>query len=369
MDAELRRVFFHLLQTGLWGQMKLSRNIILNAEDWQKIYQQAITHTVEGIIYDSFSFLSDQQLPPPKLRLKWAVRVDQIERNNAKMNQVIGDQYQEFRNNGLYPILQKGQGVAQAYRLPNHRVCGDIDWYFENDGYKAARSFIKQKSISVQDTKGYSLNYAFNDQFVEHHSQLFDIRNPFKQHFLKTLENKYRDRYDTLKLGSLNIHLLAPEIQLLQVTAHILKHLISFGMGLRQFCDVANLYIFYFGKIDCQALKNIYKEAGILKWIHVLHQVLVDEIGLPKEYLPFEVPTDTTSDWMLEEIWHGGNFGYYDERYIDGKIIKAISVHPSGGKRLWHNFKRYFRYAPHEVLFFPIMHLYGKIFGIDRDSV
>ncbi|WP_286727490.1 MULTISPECIES: nucleotidyltransferase family protein [Sphingobacterium] len=146
MNHQLRNIFFQLLRIGLWGRGQLSEEPI-TAEDWNIIRKYAINNTVEGIIYDSFPFLEEDQLPPQAVRLKWAVRMDQIERHNEKMNQVIAEQFVLFSDNGIQPILQKGQGVASYYRIPNHRISGDIDWCFEGDGCKKARNFSKNNYI------------------------------------------------------------------------------------------------------------------------------------------------------------------------------------------------------------------------------
>src|SRR5690606_34261934 len=91
MNDRIRDIFFQLLRIGLWGEGKLILHKPMDVEDWNTVRKYAINHTVEGIIYDSFSFLKEDQLPPQGLRLKWAVRVDQIERHNAKMNSVIAE--------------------------------------------------------------------------------------------------------------------------------------------------------------------------------------------------------------------------------------------------------------------------------------
>lgn len=367
MDIQLRDIFFQLLRIGLWGQGDLSTSKQLKEREWSQIFAWAIPHTVEGIIFDSFAFLNEDQLPPQSLRLKWAVRVDQIERHNIQMNKVIASQYKAFTRLGIQPILQKGQGVAQFYLNPLHRICGDIDWNFEGNGYSIARNYIKEKGISVEDTKSFSLHYNYNNQFIEHHKQLFDLRNPLIQPYLHSISKSYREEQGVLKIEDVKVRILAPELQLFQVNSHILKHLITFGMGLRQFCDSARLYAHSSNQIDAEALKKIYQKTGILKWTHLLHQILVDYIGLPKSHLPFAYPEQTDSAWMLEEIWYGGNFGYHDERYAQGKVNSTVSVHPDGAKRLWRNFKRYLPYAPQEAIFFPIMHFYSKFLGIDRD--
>lgn len=367
MNDRLRDVFFQLLRIGLWNRGNLMNDITLNESEWSRIYSWAASHTVEGIIYDSFSLLKENQLPPTSLKLKWAARIDQIERHNVQMNEVIASQFASFTAMGLRPVLQKGQGVAQFYNKPLHRICGDIDWHFEDDGYAKARKYIKEKCNSVKDTKSFSLHYSWNGQFIEHHKQLFDLRNPIIQPYLRKVAKEYRHKQEALNIHGIQVRILAPELQIFQVNAHILKHMITFGMGLRQFCDSCRLYAHYKDNLDAEALKDIYRKTGMLKWTHLLHQILVNYLGLSNSQLPFPYPQGTNSEWMLEEIWHGGNFGYYDGRYADGKINTSVSVHPDGGKRLWGNFKRYFPYAPQETIFFPIMHFYSKFFGIDRD--
>ncbi|MEN5058268.1 nucleotidyltransferase family protein [Sphingobacterium kitahiroshimense] len=367
MANKLRDIFLQLLRIGLWQKGKLVIDHELSSEDWAKIYQTAITHTVEGVIYDSLSFLNEKQLPPKLLRQKWAIRIDQIERYNKKLNHVISDQYQLFAQLGIYPILQKGQGVASCYINPEHRVSGDIDWYFKDKDYLIIRKLLQQKNHPFNDTAGFSLDYFWKGIPVEHHKMLFDIRSPFKYKYLKDIEKDHQNRYQDFLVNDTKIKLLAPELQIVQVTTHILKHMISFGIGFRQICDIARLYANYKDMIDGMLLQEIFKKIGILKWVQILHHLLENNIGLKKGNLPFNYPGDIHSDWLLTEIWHGGNFGYHDDRFIDGKINTKVSVHPDGSKRLWKNFKRYLPYAPQEAIFFPIIHLYSKFLGKDRD--
>lgn len=367
MDNQLKDIFFQLLRIGLWGEGKLTLKRQMDIDDWNTIRKFAANHTVEGIIYDSFPFLEENQLPPQSLRLKWAVRMDQIERHNEKMNQVIAELFNIFSDLGIRPILQKGQGVAAYYRNPSHRISGDIDWCFEADGYAKARNFLKDKHPNFQDTAGFSLDYDWRGIHIEHHKKIFDLRSPLKKGFLKKILKNYQDKQESVYINGVPIRLLAPELQLFQVNVHILKHLITYGIGLRQFCDSARLYYAVASKIDPAALQQIYKQAGILKWTHLLHKLLVDYLGLPKAALPFQYQEDIAVDWMFDEVWHSGNFGFHDERFENGKIIPVLSVHPDATKRLWNSFKKYVSYAPQEAIAFPVVHLYSKFLGKDND--
>jgi hypothetical protein len=366
MNNQLKDIFFQLLRIGLWGEGKLSLPQPLTLNDWTTIRKYAANHTVEGIIYDSFPFLEEHQLPPQSLRMKWAVRMDQIERHNAKMNEVIAEQFALFSEHGIRPILQKGQGVASYYRIPSHRISGDIDWCFESDGYVQARNFLKKNHPSFQDTAGFSLDYHWKGIHIEHHKRIFDFRSPLVKRYLNKLLENYKDHQETVVVNGVPIRLLAPELQLLQVNIHILKHLITYGIGLRQFCDSARLYYSVSSQIDPLALKQIYQKTGILKWIHLLHLILVEYLGLPKSSIPFAYPENLYADWMLDEVWSSGNFGFHDARYDESKKSSNFA-RPDSPKRLWQNFKRYVKYAPQEAIAFPIMHSYSKFIGKDTD--
>lgn len=366
MKDNLRVIFFQLIRIGLWGKETFNLSEPLSDEDWIQIREYAINHTVEGLIYDTFTYLDEEHLPPKALRMKWAVRMDQIERHNKQMNDVIAAQYTAFKREGLKPLLQKGQGIAACYEIPLHRISGDIDWYFEDKGYAEAREILKNKKIAFKDTAGFSLDYDWKGIHIEHHKKLFDLGSPLKYNYLKRLQKKYKHNQKELIINDVSITLLAPELQLLQVNAHILKHLISFGIGLRQLCDSARLYYTVASQIDPNNLKKIYQDAGILGWAHLLHIILVKNLGLPKENIPFPYPEGWNADWMMDEIWYSGNFGFHDERFKNGKI-SPFSIRPDSTKRILKSLKKYFKYAPQEILFFPFIRAYSRLFGIDKN--
>lgn len=358
MKDNLRDIFFQLLRMGLWGKGTLSIARPLSEEEWTVIYQWALTHTVEGILFDAFSGLSKEQLPPRPLRLKWAVRVDQIERYNRQMNDVIGQQYAYFAQNGTRPILLKGQGVAACYLNPLHRVSGDIDWYFEGDAYSRVTKLLEEKGLVVKSAFGFSLDYEWAGVHIEHHSRLFDLKNPLVKGYLKRLLARYGTA--GFEMNGQMVDILTPELQLFQVNVHILKHLLGFGIGLRQICDAAVLYRAYKDKIDSVALRKMYQKVGILKWIHQLHGILVSYMGLSEDDLPFPLPNRLQADWLMDEVWQSGNFGFHDERFAEGKV-SFVSVRPDGVRRLWRGLRLYFPYAPQETFFFPVRRASARI--------
>lgn len=363
MENHLRNTFFELLHMGLWRKGSLSSNRPPTEDEWAVVYRYALHHTLEGVLFDSFPLLTEEQLPPRALRMKWAVRVDQIERYNQQMAGVIAEQHAYFVESGTHPILLKGHSVAACYPNPLHRGPGDIDWYFQGDEYRRSAELLREKGISVKSAIGISLNYDWDDVEIEHHSRLFDLKNPFVGRYLRKLVARIGT--EALPVDGEAVAILKPELQILQVNIHILKHLLGYGIGLRQICDAAILYNAHHDKIDGEALRKMYKRVGVLKWIHQLHGVLVKHMGLPEEKLPFPLPADLQADWMMEEIWQSGNFGIFDERFADGKF-SFVSVRPDGARRLWRGLRLYFPYAPYESIFFPVRRATARVMAVFR---
>lgn len=348
-DTMIQSALLSLLRLGLWGKKEELEFLPLSAAQWKELYGYALMHTVEGVIYDALQQLPANLLPPRDLMMKWTVRVDQIERHNKQMNRCIAEQLLIFGKEGIEPMILKGQGVAAYYKVPEHRVCGDVDWYFTSkEQYIKANDLFRHKGVNIKYTAGFSSEYIWRGIVVEHHQRMFDIHNPLSIGYVDGLEKDLYDQRIKQDVQGLTLNLPAPLLMVLQVNVHILKHLLSFGLGMRQLCDSARVYYEFRNEVDGQELKEIYKRLGILKWINLLHAILVKYIGLPVQYLPFELPRNVNADWMMEDIWRSGNFGFYD------------SGREQAPKRIWSNMKKYIKYAPMEAISFPLMQTYSK---------
>lgn len=352
--------FLYLLQVGLWERELVVPPIFpLSDQEWQLIYKQSIQQTVEGIVYDGIQGLHTSLRPPRLLALKWTVRIEHIERRNKAMNQVIAAQSLFFKKHELHPILLKGQGIAQYYPKPLHRICGDIDWYFSSkEMYKKANTLIQERGLALIYAAGYSCSYNWNAFETEHHQNLFDIHNPFCTPFLKNLLIKEEQNKINVNINDVAVALPSNHINIVQITSHILKHLLSFGIGIRQLCDAARLYHVMKTEIDPLEIKNIYRKLGIERWIDQLHQILVHYIGLAEQDLPYPV-SGKNADWMMEDILVSGNFGFHDFRYSQAEQLNN-GIRVEAKNRLWHSFKTYLPFAPMEAISFPIIHFLSR---------
>jgi len=352
-DSKVAKAFFTLLRSGLWDKSIDDLDCFpIQDSEWEAVYKLALAQTVEGLVYDGVNKLPKAYLPPRKLLLGWVVRVSKLENLNAMMNSCITEQVSLFDRLKVSVVLLKGQGLATYYKLPNHRVCGDIDWFFDSKKEsKLVESVLIRNRVNITHQTDDSIYYKWKMCEVEHHTKLFDVFSPIASYKLKKLKKAFFK--DKIKVN--DFYSLPPNLNILQINLHILKHLLAFGIGLRQFCDSAILYASMEGKYDKNWLYKTYKDIGVINWVHDLHHLLVNYLGLPFSSLPFGIRSNSSSKKMIEDVLMAGNFGFFDEKHNELTAANIIERR-NKSSRLWYSFKRYFSVAPYEAISFPFVH-------------
>lgn len=334
-----------LMRAGLWEREPDDVSLFpLSAESWEQVWVLARMQTIAGIVYSGICLLPEVYFPPQDLLVRWVAEVDAIERKNKQLDDVAADLDYCFGCWQIHAVLQKGQGVARYYEKPLWRQCGDIDLFFPSKiEEKIACRCMVQEGCSLHKAADGSVCYKWQDVLIEHHPHLVDIQNPFKREYLRRLI----EMKGYVRASHKRILLPVPVLEVLLLNAHILKHALGLGVGLRQFCDLARAYYVTHAAIDAQELQEVYRRAGIEKWSKLLHAFLMQYIGLPAGCLPYPDKEPVPVDDLAQMVFEGGNFGQYKEG--------RQQAMRSGWKRKWHTFAAFCsnyrfacRYAPAE---------------------
>ncbi|WP_293916026.1 MULTISPECIES: nucleotidyltransferase family protein [unclassified Sphingobacterium] len=351
--------FFTLLRSGLWNtSIDQDTSFPLSDQEWEVLYTMSVNQTVEGIVLDALQHLDAAFHPPKTILLRWVVRVEKAAQHNKMMNAAVSEQFALFEKSDIEVVLLKGQGLSTLYENPDSRISGDIDWYFPNQNdYIRANQLIADMEIVISQTAGYSACYLWKGVEIDHHQHIFDIHNPFCKSYLKKLEKSEFRNSIHVRMDDRIWLMPAPVLNILQVNTHILKHQLSFGIGIRQLCDAARIYYVHHHYLDGTYLKKIYSKVGIIKWIYLLHDILHRYIGLPQDFLPFDTKLKRSADWMMQDILQSGNFGFHDSRYQPDSSTSATRTDTR--KQVTGNLIKYVGYAPMEAIFFPLVQLYS----------
>ena len=376
-----------MLRSGLWGGADDEvTSFPLTAEEWKKVREEAARQAVIGTIFSGICLLPEQLMPDEGELSVWMALADKTERRNGKMGKVLKDLTAKFVKGGLHPVLQKGLAVARYYPRPELRSSGDIDLYFGEDLGKAVRLIeaegteanrteaeggkdiegredreiregreaedkkvreaksgeaegreAKSGEAEGTEAEGISVNmmpdgsgsFVWEGIDIELHGRLLDLRSSEK-----LVREAPCGGFEPTPLAD-GLRVPSPEITALLLNAHILKHALGKGIGLRQLCDLAMFYHSMFeaaGTGDCgtngcgearsegineyvsggfgERVRELYRKAGILKWSTLLHSYLVEVIGLPEYELPYS-ETLVAVEPLRRIVDAGGNFGQH----------------------------------------------------------
>ena len=381
MDRTLQALFA-LLQAGLWGRYDDAAASVfpLSAEEWERVFTLARQQTVTGIAFRGLDFLPEEAAPPMVVAAKWMAHADRIEQSNRIMNGTVAKLYGHFASAGVEAVLQKGQGVAAMYPEPLLRECGDIDLYFPgHDGVSDPLAGIPGAVRKRQPDNSWS--YLVDGIVVEHHADLVDIQGSRAKRYVKRLiEEK---GFEKVVMGDgVEVMVPAPEVNLLLLSSHILKHAFGVGIGLRQFCDYAVARRYYEGRVNEEEMRGIWKKTGLEKWQWLLEEFigrfLDSDCVLARndneDFQDDKCRSEQSSrserseesfykkktDVLLDIVLKGGNFGVYSkdrENASHARWVRKMQTFRS----LAGNVRFAFRYAPREW-FWTIVQLLGGQF-------
>lgn len=260
----------------------------LDLRSWVGIVKLARQQSVVGLLYDAVTLLPGSVKVPGDIILALMAGAEETRLDNLRKADISASLITRFQAQGLEPMLMKGSTVARYYPVPELRLSGDIDFFFPKGQMEAAGKCL---TSTRRDPDG-SIHSKEDGVDIDLHERYFDLHCR----------------------SSLLPEPGTPEATILMLSAHILKHAIGPGVGVRQLCDLAAAWQALKPAIDPAALKDLFRRTGTLRWNRLLFSFLEEELGLTDS--PFEgeqVKTDSLQKIILE----GGNFGHYAEARKD----------------------------------------------------
>ena len=311
----LQQQFFSLLQAGLWGK---EPNIFLfnYPTDWKQLYVKSKEQCVAGIMLDGIQHLPTDKRPPRALYLEWCNLLMQMEENNQKLNREIAALYDLFRKNGIEPVLVKGQGIAQNYRNPLHRQCGDIDLYVGETHFETANELLMQEATAKLEETYKHAGMMWHGVEVENHRILINLSAPMADKKLQREIARWRNDLSLcpkLNIDGTMVNIPPTAFNVAYILLHVVSHFLNEGIGMRHVCDWCCL-LQKLNNEERNASAQLIKDFGLERAARVLGVILTEQLGLPPKYLVFppQEADRKKAVWLLNDIWIGGNFGKYN---------------------------------------------------------
>jgi hypothetical protein len=355
--------FLELLKCGLWGMVP-DINLFSGKVDWTGIYDMAERQTVVGVCFDGVLLLPKEYLPKIDIVMEWVGQVNIIEILNQKQNQGIVNVISKYNSVGLNPVLLKGQGVGQYYRIPNHRNPGDIDLYFPENIQKANSFTAQWDNVEFEEETASHLGFIWHGLSIENHHK-----------YVKFVSRKNKKSWEMVEriipftsnnklcISEFEVDVPNPQINVLYVFIHLLHHFLQVGVGLRQVCDWICIWKACEHSIDKDLFIKTVDMLPIRRSMTALTWIAENYLGIEKGIIPLDADTvqaQKDGELLLNDILETGNFGHDTEIWKNFKR----NAHLNNIKSYYLALKRMIRIhrlCPSELNAYPFSWLKSKI--------
>lgn len=330
----IQKQFLELLRSGLWDKDP-DTNLFTSGTDWNKIYEESQRQALLGVVLDGIIKLPLNLRPDKSLYLKWCADVINLEDANQKLNKEVVNLFKYLHENGVQPILLKGQGLAELYPNPLHRSSGDIDIYIGKRNYDKVNQLLSYEGTSNDIWSTHHMAYHWHNVTVENHRLIGHLLSPFSQRNLEKLVDKWMDAIncDYVTINDTEIAIPPVDFNVVYILLHSIIHMLGSGIGLRQSCDWAIFLNKKNKEINWNNVKNILKDLGIFNGWKIFGVMAVNYLGLPKKdlFTEFDDKDEREAEKLIEDIFHKGNFGFFDNKKRNKKNNFL--------KQRWENYK------------------------------
>jgi len=352
-----QQAFLELVRAGLWE--KDAHLLPYGEIDFKEIYRLAQEQAVIGLVAAGFEHVHDVKVPKEKALL-FVGDTLQLEQRNKAMNGFIGNLIENMRAKDIYPLLVKGQGIAQCYERPLWRATGDVDLYLSDSNYRKAKGFLSPlaSSIEPEGKYGQHLGMTIGEWSVELHGNL---RCGLSVRMDNSIDEVQKEVFCEGKVRSWmneNTQVFLPDANCdaLLVFTHFIKHFFKEGVGMRQICDWCRLLWKYCDEINKRYLSDHLRKMGLMSEWKAFGSFAVIYLGMPTDAMPFY---SSSNQWKRKAgricsfILEVGNMGHNrDSSYFSNQPYLVRKVY-SLGRRIG-DLLRHLRIFPLDSLrFFP----------------
>lgn len=315
-----------LVRGGLWEkEISLSD---YGTIDYAKILLLAQEQADVGLVTAGLEHVLDVKVPKDIL-LQYVGYAVQLEHRNAAMNHFIEDIVTKMREQDIFALLVKGQGIAQCYERPSWRTSGDIDLFLNNTNYNKAKKFLGPLSSKSKKERRYSLEWGLNmDTWnVELHGSL---RTGLSTRVDSVVDEVQRSVFNeglfrSWQNNKTQVFLPAENEDVFIVFTHFIKHFYKEGgVKLRQMCDWCRLLWTYRDTIDTVLLEKRLRQSRLMREWKAFAAVAVDYLGMPIDAMPLydeKMKWSKKAEKIIAYILKGGEWRRFEDTWRVSRIF------------------------------------------------
>ena len=278
----MRKLFYKILNTGLWGGGSRSKGFSVSDRERSTLFEMGRLQAVSGLLAMG---MDECGVDLGSDRLSWVKTLMYIEKRGKKIDLLARKIVEELADEGMTAEVFKGPSVAKWYRKPEARSFGDIDIVVMR-GAERIEEVLRKWGIK------YKKLYEDVDCSIEGVSVEFHQKRDFA----------YCPKDNRVLQRLVKEHPESAEVYLVCVMVHLRRHILAYGMGMKQVCDVA--VMLRNAELDMEFLSKIIMELHMERFCAALFGFL--KRCLEVEVFPIEPDCGRNSVFIEETVWRDG---------------------------------------------------------------
>lgn len=352
--------------------------------DFSEVFYESRRQNLTGLIYDGIFKSGFSGLIPDELKEKWknkALKEYMYVKHLFDEQTVVLNTLSET---GIKYALLKGFSVSRFYCDPYLRAQGDIDILVKQDNMDESLSALRNIGF-VDQPKGaeHHNNMARNNVLIEVHSTLGGVPNGKISGKIDRLFSNFADSLKTVNCEGCDIKILSDDLQSISLLVHIIQHMTSGGIGLRQICDWAFFTANCVANQKYNVCKKVFEDLGIFKCACIIAQFCNLWLDFDiAEFDSYHLKAEEQKA-LLDDIFASGDFGKNDSNRfrsrfffnkttsrfgIFGRIAQSIKTMDKLAIQRHPMFRKYVVLRPFAFMTVPTAYIYRIVIGRNDKS-
>lgn len=292
---------------------------ISNDVDWNTMLRVICEQQLGGII----SYQIKDQVPDEKISTYLNAHFSRCIFSSVIRNNLLKEIHDEFAKNKIAYLIFKGTEIAGLYPEPLLRTMGDSDILVhlkdKERAHKALLNLGFENKSRGSDEWIYIKKVAGNGQLVfelHSHLQYQDITS------LQSHEVFFNQVWDNAEISDGTEYHLNWTYHLIFLILHLRKHFMKFGVGIRQFVDVA--VVINKPIIDKRLFQEKIQELELFDFTRCIFSFIYRWFGIKTDLIPLLPIEDEFFIESTSKILGGGVFGFSDKKHSEDYRILQI---------------------------------------------
>ncbi|MGN1245934.1 MAG: nucleotidyltransferase family protein [Muribaculaceae bacterium] len=307
-------ILMDLLQPGLGTNAAFSAKP--TADQWRWIHAEAVRQAVIGPTYAALEHISSYSdanavtKPPTDILMRWAMETQQLKALNIRFDTEASRLTRIFDDLRMYSVILKGQGNALLYPKAAPRTPGDIDIFVEG-GKREVLNVLRRKGLlNEDDTPSYHhahMKSGDSGIIIEvHYRPSSGLSTPWRNYRFQRILNEEIHRSQMTDKG---FRVPTPTFNLLMQLAHIQRHFINSGIGLRQIIDFGYVML-NASAADVERCRKLLSGFGMKRVAQAVMWIACEKLGFTFHTM-LASPSQRWGEMLLAHIANEGNFGQF----------------------------------------------------------